>query len=147
MKRITLPTTIFILIAALVILLDQITKYLVRVTFPLGTTYKIFSIINITHTTNSGASFSILTSYSFLLAVIAVFVILAIVIFYRKIPDNYRLPFALILGGTAGNLIDRICFGQVTDFINIKIWPIFNLADAAITLAAVLLIITVWKEK
>jgi signal peptidase II len=148
MKKYTLPTSVFILTTLLVILLDQITKHLVRTYIEFGSSINLFTrFIQFTHTNNTGASFSILTNYSFLLGVIAIFVAIAIIVFYKKIPSNYRLAFALILAGTIGNLIDRIHFGAVTDFMDITIWPIFNVADAAITVAAVMLIITVWQEE
>ena len=78
---------------------------------------------------------------------IAIIVVISIIVFHKKIPDSYKLPFALILGGTLGNLTDRLLFGTVTDFIDVRIWPIFNGADSAITVAAILLIIIVWKEE
>ncbi len=143
----TLPSTIFFLLALLIVLVDQITKYIVRTTIPLGTSYPLIkNLVYLSYTTNTGASFSLFQNFSFLLGIIAVFVVLAILLFYKKIPANYRLAFSFLLGGTLGNLIDRICFGTVTDFINLQIWPIFNVADASITIAAVLLFIIVWKE-
>ncbi len=148
MRKWTLPTTIFIFVAVLVVLLDQVTKHIIRTYVELGTIVPIIgNLVTITVTHNTGASFSILTNYSFLLGVIAVFAIIAIILFYKKIPDDWRFAFALILGGAIGNLIDRIMFGAVTDFVDISIWPVFNLADAAITLAAILLIIAMWKEE
>lgn len=144
----TLPTSMFFCISLFVILLDQITKYLVRQEIPLGASIPIIdNILSFTNTTNTGASFSLFTEYSFLLSILAGIVIAAILIFYKKIPANYRLPFALILGGASGNLIDRIFFGTVTDFIDLHLWPVFNLADSAITVAAVLVVIIVWREK
>ncbi len=148
MKKPVLPTTIFFSIALFVFLFDQLTKILVREKIEYGTSISIIpNILYFTHASNTGASFSILTSYGFLLGIISAVVILGIVFFYKKIPENYRLPFALILGGTAGNFCDRIFFGHVTDFIDVRIWPIFNVADSAISIAAVLLLIIVWKER
>src|SRR3989338_3018850 len=143
----TLPTSIFFLIALLIFLLDQITKSIVRNYIKLGTSLEVIpNILSFTHTTNTGASFSLFTNFSVVLTIIAIIVVLAIIIFHRKIPDSYKLPFALILGGTLGNLTDRLLFGTVTDFIDVKVWPIFNGADSAITVAAILLIIIAWKE-
>src|SRR3989338_8254218 len=144
----SLPTSMFFLISILIFLLDQITKILVRTGIKEGTSVAIVpKILYFTHATNTGASFSMLTNYSFLLTIIAGLVIIGIFIFYKKIPLQYRTAAALILGGTAGNLIDRLQYGTVTDFINVQIWPIFNVADSAITIAAILLIIIVWKEE
>lgn len=144
----SLPTSIFFLISIGVVLLDQITKILVRTQIREGTSIEIIpKILYFTHATNTGASFSMLTNYSLLLTIIAILVIIGIILFYKKIPQNYRTAAALILGGTAGNIIDRLQYGTVTDFINVQIWPIFNVADSAITLAAILLIVIVWKEE
>ena len=139
---ISLPTTIFFLIAVMVVLLDQITKYFVREKIHIGTSLIIIpNILYFTHTTNTGASFSLLTNFSFFLTIIAIVVVVGTIFFYKKIPDKYRLASALILGGTAGNLFDRLLFGRVTDFIDFRIWPIFNIADSSITVAAILLLI------
>ncbi len=147
-NRWQLPTTIFFLISAGVVLLDQLTKILVREKIPLGASVTLLPyLLSFTHTTNTGASFSLFTKYSFLLTIIAIAVILAIIFLYKKIPKEYKLSFALILGGTAGNLLDRIFFGTVTDFMDIHIFSIFNVADSAITLAAILLIIAVFREE
>jgi signal peptidase II len=147
-KSITLPTSIFFLIAILIFLIDQITKIMVRSSIKQGTSLKIIpNILYFSHTTNTGASFSLFTSFSTILTIIAILVVIAMIIFYKKIPDNYKLPFALILGGTLGNLTDRLIFGTVTDFIDFRVWPIFNGADSAITIAAILLIIISWKEE
>ena len=144
----SLPTSMFFLISLLVLSVDQITKILIRTQIKEGTSIEVIpNILYFTHATNTGASFSMLTNYSFLLTIIAVLVIIGIFIFYKKIPFQYRTAAALILGGTAGNLIDRLQYGTVTDFINVQIWPIFNIADSAITIAAILLIIIVWKEE
>lgn len=144
----TLPTSIFIAAALLIVLVDQITKYMVRAMIPLGTSVQVIpKLLYLSHTTNTGASFSLFTSYSFILGMIAGAVIVGIIVFYNKIGQDYKLPAALILGGTIGNLTDRLIQGRVTDFIDVRVWPIFNVADSAITIAALLLIIIVWKEE
>ena len=147
-KSISLPTSIFFLIAILIFLIDQITKSLIREYIKLGTSLEIIpNLLYFTHTINTGASFSLFTNFSLLLTIIAIVVVLAITVFHRKIPHNYKFPFVLILGGTLGNLTDRLFFGTVTDFIDFRIWPIFNAADSAITVAAILLIMIAWKEE
>lgn len=148
MKKYTLPTSIFFLLTIFIILLDQSTKILIRTQIKEGTSFTIIpKMLYFTHATNTGASFSLLTNYSFFLTIIAILVIMGIILFYKNIPQNYRTAAALILGGTAGNLIDRLQYGSVTDFIDVRIWPIFNVADSAITIAAILLIVIVWKEE
>lgn len=143
----TLPTSIFFCMSLFVIFIDQLTKYEVRQQIPLGASLPLIdNFISLTHTTNTGASFSLFTNYSFVLGILAGIVIVSILAFYKKIPTLYRIPFSLILGGATGNLIDRILFGTVTDFIDLHFWPVFNLADSAITIAAILLMIIMWRE-
>lgn len=75
--------------------------------------------------------------------------IIAIFYYIKKIVKNEKLlQFAvgLLLGGTIGNLIDRIAYGAVIDFIDFRIWPVFNVADSAVTISIILLIILLWKK-
>jgi len=88
--------------------LDQITKYLFG------------------NVTNYGAAFGILQGYSWLFILIGFMVIILCIKYYKK----YELPLSLLLSGTMGNLIDRIALGYVRDFIDVRFWPVFNLADA-----------------
>jgi len=126
----------FYLIALAVIILDQITKFLF--------TDKHFGIIN--YTTNTGAAFSILQNYAVLLTIITIIVIGFIIYLYKK-NKNYYLPLSLIIGGAIGNLIDRLFFGFVRDFIDLKVWPIFNIADSANVIGAIILMIFIIKKK
>ena len=126
----------FILIALLIVILDQLTKFF------LTDVHK--GIIN--YTTNTGAAFSILTGQNLLLMVIAVIVGVIVFIFAKKYKE-YRLPLSFVLGGIIGNLIDRIVFGYVKDFIDFKVWPIFNVADSFNVIGVALLIIILIKTK
>ena len=110
------------LIALIVILLDQITKYI----------FKNY----IDYTKNYGAAFGILQNQHILFILISLVVIIVIVSIKRDI-----IPLGFLLGGTIGNLIDRLYYGYVVDFIDLKIWPDFNLADTSITIGIFLLII------
>ena len=99
-----------------------------------------------THIHNSGAAFGLFQGYSFTLTIIALVGIALLLVYafviYRRVPflDNVpnRVALGLILGGTIGNLIDRLRFGYVTDFIDFNLWPAFNIADSAITVGAIL---------
>ncbi len=145
-KTCNIPTIIFFLTSLLIFLVDQVTKIFVRKNIPLGTSVEIIpKILYFTNTTNTGASFSLLTDFSMLLTIIAFIVVIAIILFYRRIQEPYKLLSALIFGGTLGNLADRLLFGSVTDFIDFRIWPIFNVADSMITIAAIMLVIIVWR--
>ena len=130
---------LFSLITLTVILIDQITKHFLNKlnihTF----------LINVTH--NTGAAFSLFQNQRTFLILISAIVIAYIIGYYKEIPKKLKIPAALILGGTIGNLIDRVLLGYVIDFIDLRIWPIFNLADSAIVIGAILVVIHLWKEK
>lgn len=133
-------------IALLVIVLDQLTKYLVEIFQP-NINLKILSIEFIK---NTGMGFGLLPGKTLWLAIISLVVALGIILNYGKIPENKTIQalFAIFLGGTVGNLIDRAFRGYVIDFINLKIWPAFNLADACLTVSVIGIIIWYWgKEK
>ena len=120
---------LFLLITIAVIVIDQVSKLLARWSLP---------VIK-----NTGAAFGIFQNSTVPLIWISVIVIGLILYFYNKIPEKKSviIYIAFILGGTIGNLFDRIVRGYVTDFINLKVWPAFNIADAAITVGVIGLIL------
>jgi len=138
-------------IAGLVLLADQATKWLVLQTMPLGEVIPITGFFNLVHVRNPGAAFSFLADAGgwqrWLFAFFAIGVSAALIVMIRKAPDQrlFCLAAALIIGGAIGNLIDRLVFGEVIDFLdffwNQWHWPAFNLADSAITLGAVVMIL------
>lgn len=131
--------------ALLVIAADQASKAWIRA-YPDG--YTIFHIwfFRIVHAQNTGAAFGLFQGQSFILTIVAgvgiVLILLFALVFSR---DSHLLDsrlssvaLGLILGGTIGNLIDRLRLGNVTDFIDLRYWPAFNVADPAITVGAIL---------
>lgn len=130
---------LFSIAAVLIILLDQLMKIFV-----------VKEVIPISYSTNTGAGFGLFQDSVKILIWISVFVVGLIVYYYDKIPVKEKLIQAavgLILGGTIGNLIDRIRLGYVIDFIDLRIWPSFNIADSAITVGVIGLIIYLVKKK
>lgn len=125
----------FFLIALAVVIIDQLAKMIVRSYF--------------SYTRNTGAAFGIFQNQSALLAWISVIIIGAILFLYNEIPDHKmpRIAVALMLGGVIGNLIDRAILGYVTDFIDLKVWPSFNVADSATTIGVLLLLSYMIKKK
>lgn len=115
-----------LLISLVLILLDQITKFY----FP--------------GITNTGGAFGILKGLNLVFIVVS-FLVLGFVFYYLKKTNKYE--FVLIFSGTIGNLIDRLFFGHVRDFIDLKIWPVFNLADVYNTIGVFLIIFYLLKEK
>ncbi|MFH1454495.1 MAG: signal peptidase II [Armatimonadota bacterium] len=137
----------FILFALIEYFLDQASKYLIIKNFYLSQSIPVIKpVLYLTYIQNKGAAFGLFTNLSLLLGIISFLVIVAFIIFSYKIiklPVIYQIPLGLILGGTAGNLTDRIRLGYVIDFIDFRVWPVFNLADTALTVSFIWLIIAV----
>ena len=137
---------IFFLTALLIVATDQLSKIWIRSTLVLGKSLPETGLFRLTHIHNTGAAFGLFQDQSLPLTIVAiigaVFLPLFVLIFWRRFPflDNRlgKPPLGLILGGTVGNLIDRLHLGYVTDFIDIGIWPTFNIADSAIVIGVIL---------
>jgi signal peptidase II len=141
-------------VAALVLLLDQLTKWYIRHTFGLYESVTVIdSIFYITHVRNAGGAFGIFNQgarawrlpFFLVVSCIAVGVLLA---FVRRIQPGQRwllVALGAILGGALGNLVDRMISGQVTDFLDFHwrgyYWPAFNVADSCITIGMVILLV------
>ncbi len=136
----------FFSVAAIVVFLDQLTKFLVSSMMSEG--QKIGGSFSLFYTGNTGTAFGLFSGSNALLIWLTVFIIIAMLYFYAdsKMEKMNALFLSLVFGGAIGNLIDRIVFGQVTDFISIVIWPVFNLADLAITVGVIGLIVYYWKK-
>jgi signal peptidase II len=125
---------------------DQLSKTWIRTNLPEGQSLFDTGLLRITHVHNSGAAFGLFPDQSFVLTIVAFLGIAAILayslVIYRRFPlfDNMwnRLALGLVLGGTVGNLIDRLRFRHVTDFIDFGVWPAFNIADSAITVGVII---------
>jgi signal peptidase II len=141
-------------VIASIVVLDQLTKMIVRATLPLtGHITVIPNLLDITHVQNTGAAFGLLNAADFpyksgVMIVIAALALVAISLYARQLGSHERLSrygLALILGGAFGNLIDRTVSGYVVDFVDVywgdaHFWA-FNVADAAITIGAVLVLL------
>ncbi len=129
-------------LAAIVFLLDQLTKFLVRAYLPFGYSFPFDGLFRITHVHNTGSAFGILQGQNTPLIFVSVIGILVLALIYRSQPrptNLLRLSLGLQIGGALGNLLDRLRLGWVTDFIDVGAWPVFNLADASIVTGLVLL--------
>lgn len=126
-----------------VFIVDLITKSIVRANLAIGESWPDEDwLVKFTHVTNSGAAFGILQGQGLFLAVTAVIAIGAIVFYYMYPPLEHgllRLALGLELGGAAGNLLDRIRFGEVTDFVDFPRYPEFNVADSSIVIGLVVI--------
>lgn len=135
---------LFLGAAALVFALDQVTKELVRNGLERGETWPDAGWpVRVHYVTNTGAAFGILKDQTGFLILTTIIGLAAIALYYRFPPFQHPvLPIAvgMMLGGAAGNLLDRIRLGRVTDFIDFPLWPAFNVADASIVVAVVVLL-------
>lgn len=148
-----------LLVAALTLLLDQATKALVvRFLSPAQTwnfSPPLARWVNITYVTNTGAAFGLFPDQGFFFIIVALIVVVVILLYTRRIPAGQwlvRLALGLQLGGALGNLLDRLRYGYVVDFVDLnfwplKEWPVFNVADASIVLGVVLLALTILREE
>ena len=147
--------TVIICTSIVLLLIDQISKLLVIKFLDInGGIELIKNFFYLTYTHNTGAAFSILTGQRLLLILIAVIILILIFNYIRKNKVEGKLEkiaFSLIIGGSLGNLIDRIIRGYVVDFLDFKIFgydfPIFNLADTFIVIGVILLLITTLTRK
>jgi signal peptidase II len=140
-------------LAVLVLFLDQLTKAWVSTSLPEGGWWSplpgLWRVFRITHITNSGAAFGIFPNQGNFFVFVAVIVALAIVLYYRYLPVGgwlVRVSLGLQLGGAIGNLLDRLRYGHVVDFIDIGFWPIFNLSDISIVIGVAILAYCLWRE-
>ena len=100
-------------------------------------------VFHLTYILNAGAAFGVLENQRILFILIAVVLLLVLARYYKQIPAEppiLRIGVGLMAGGAVGNLIDRIKSGQVVDFFDFRIWPIFNIADMAIVVGVTIII-------
>lgn len=155
-KRIFSYLNLF-LIAGIVVALDQWTKWLVREHIPFATQWLPESLqwlmpyARLVYWHNSGAAFGMFQGGASVFTVLAFIVIGAILYYYPQIESEgwmFRLALGLQLSGALGNLISRLLHeGKVTDFISVGNFPVFNVADSAITVGTALLVLAVWLSE
>lgn len=138
------------LVAGTIIAADQITKAVVRANLNFQEVWApwdwMLPYARIVHWYNTGAAFGIFQGGSDVFKYMAVLVALAIIYYFPRVPHEeriLRLALAMQLGGAVGNLIDRIALGHVTDFISVGRFPVFNVADASITIGVGVLVLAV----
>lgn len=149
-----------IIVAGIVLFLDQVTKIIVLKYMPLYHSIPVVnSFFSLTHIHNPGGAFGFLAGQSpvvrkLVFVVISFLALCLIFYFYKITPRNYSMlatALALIFGGAAGNLVDRIRFGKVVDFLDFYVgnlhWPAFNIADSAISIGMCILLFHILLKK
>jgi signal peptidase II len=130
------------LAAAGVLALDQATKAIVRAEIARGERIDVLPGIDLVHTRNRGIAFGLFSEGGALLAIVAALALAALLAFFVRHIDRRLvwLPTGLLIGGATGNLIDRVREGSVTDFVDLPLWPAFNVADMGITFGVLALL-------
>jgi len=135
-------------IAAAVLFLDRVTKVLAERNLQDGPVELIPGVLDLRYTTNPGGAFGLFGGIPWLFVAVSAVVVVAIVLASRRLPATASaVGLGLVLGGAIGNLIDRAIrgpgfTGEVVDFIDLHVWPIFNLADSAIVIGAAVLLLS-----
>jgi signal peptidase II len=142
-----------VVIAAAVVVVDRITKFYVERHFgvPYGPRQVVDHVLYLTVTRNAGAAFGLFQNFTVGFLVISAVVMVAILFYYGRLPAGdwpARLGLSLVFGGAISNAYDRGVQGSVVDFIQVPHYPIFNVADSAISVGVVVLLIgTVWRGR
>jgi len=151
--RASAPKAAFLLVALVVLVLDQWSKWLVEIHLPQLTSVAVIpGLLNFTHVRNTGVAFGLFAGahdgalHALALSLVGALALAVVLVYYWRTPKHDRLllvALALVLGGAVGNLMDRIAGGAVTDFIDFYVgthhWHTFNVADSAISIGLVLM--------
>lgn len=143
-----------ILVAGVLIALDQWTKSLVRANLEFGEMWSpwlwISPYARIVHWYNTGVAFGMFQDYGMLFTILNTVIAVFILVFYRRLSGNdwfLRIALSMQFGGAIGNLIDRMTIGHVTDFVSVGNFPVFNVADASVTVGVGVMIIALWIQE
>lgn len=136
--------------AFLVLLLDQLTKFMVVNNMTKSQSIPLIkNIFHLTYTTNTGSAFGILKGWQLPL-IFLTFIIIGVIFYYipkiKEKEKSLQIFIGFILGAAIGNLIDRIFLGHVIDFLDFRIWPVFNIADSFLSISVIFLIIYFWNK-
>jgi signal peptidase II len=139
------------MIAGAVLLLDRLTKAWVRHHFFLGESRRIVSWFYLTYVQNTGTAFGFFQGNNRALLILAFLILGALLYGARGLSERGgfwgALGVALVLGGAVGNVMDRIHFGLVIDFLDFRVWPIFNVADSAISVGTLFILVGLLRQE
>jgi signal peptidase II len=136
-------------LAGVVVVVDQVTKALVRSAVARGDSDSILPGVSLVNTRNTGVAFGLLDSGGALVTVVTVGALVALLVFFAVNRHRHLawLPTGLLLGGAVGNMVDRLRGDGVTDFVKLPAWPAFNVADVCITVGVVALVYVLEKPR
>jgi len=154
LKKLIRDYAVLLPVAAVIISLDQWTKSIVRQQLEFGEVWAPWDWITpyarFVHWRNTGVAFGLFQNQNLLFAVLSFIISLVILVFFNKLTEDIgllKLALSMQLGGSVGNLIDRLTIGHVTDFVSVGNFPVFNIADASITIGVALMILGIWLEE
>lgn len=146
-----LDYTFLFTLGGIILFIDQWTKWLIRENLAFGETWMplqwLAPYFRIVHWKNSGAAFGLFQGFGGVFTLLAILVSIAIIYYFPQVPRkdwSLRIAMGLQLGGAVGNLIDRLIFSEVTDFISVGAFPVFNIADASISTGVAVLLLGIW---
>lgn len=133
------------LVLGIVVLVDQLSKALVRARVDIGSQDPVLPGVSVVHVRNRGVAFGALADGQTLVIAVIAIALLALVVYFATHVRRplVWLPTGLLMGGALGNVLDRVRDGAVTDFIKVPAWPAFNVADVAITVGVLALLYVV----
>jgi signal peptidase II len=136
------------LVLALVVLIDQVTKALVRNGIEVGEEDSILPAVTLVHVRNTGVAFGAFSGGGIIVVALVVLALSALLYYFVTHVDKplIWLPTGMLLGGSIGNIIDRVRDGAVTDFVKLPAWPAFNVADISITFGVLVLLWVVEQQ-
>jgi signal peptidase II len=139
-----------VFIALGVLILDQISKNLILTNLHAGQSIPLIEgVFHLTFLQNTGIAFSLFQHSNTFFLILSACIILGLIYALIQTPSTEKLTQSLlgvIIGGALGNLTDRLFLGYVVDFIDFRIWPVFNIADSGVTLGVIGLILILWKK-
>lgn len=132
-----------------IVVLDQLVKkIIVSNLFPSESIPILKNFLHITYVKNTGILFGLLKGYNFIFILISIIAIVFIFLFFYFFRSGFYTQVSLVLisAGALSNLIDRLTRGHIVDFIDLRVWPVFNIADICITIGAIILTIEIFKS-
>lgn len=148
-------TAVFLSAAGFVLILDQVTKAIVRDTLAVGQRWPEADLLltrffTFTHVENTGVAFGMLQGLGKWYAIVPLAIAVGVLVYRRRLPAHdvwMNLASGLIVAGALGNVVDRLRMGRVTDFLDFQVWPVFNVADTAVFVGVVMVTIHVWRDE
>ncbi len=143
-----------LIVPGIIVAIDQFTKSIIRQNLALGESWMplewLAPYARVLHWYNTGVAFGLFQGGGIIFILLPIVIVVGILVYFPRIPDDdwtLRLALSLQLGGALGNLVDRLTIGHVTDFISVGQFPVFNIADSAITIGVIVLILGVWIQE